>query len=273
MNRGMKFIAGFAVIAAILLTLSVAPAAWTQARGGSLRSTLWVPSAYSINFGIPGEANSPSLTRSADNELSLTIGSLRLGPARGLVLEGATNDAFETTLDAQDPAADGSTLLPADVTGVANVGFVTDVLMCGDNANNGTIYMSPVTGFASGQFYVDAATLLYNIAGTGCDVQDDGTEGTADEIMFVDNAFKVLGMQCTVSGSGGNGVVLNLRSATANLTPDITIPIPTGETTGVTNTATTTDVAANATFALRAITTEDLSGTAVWCMAKILLVP
>lgn len=204
---------------------------------GAQTGNVYVPFVYSIVFGNPGEPNSPELKRTADSELSVVGGDL---------------------------------FTPS---GKVHAGFVTDVLLCGEQANDGTIYMSPVTGYASGQFYVDAATLLYNQGGTGCNAQEDATEGNADEVMFATNAFKVLSLFCSVSSSGSNGVVLNLRSETANLTPDLTITIATGDTTGVTSTDSTTDVAAGATFALRVINTENLSAQDAWCIAKILVVP
>jgi hypothetical protein len=204
---------------------------------GAQTGNIYVPFTYSIVFGNPGEPNSPELKRTGDSELSV-IGADLLTPS-----------------------------------GAVYAGFVTDVLLCGEQANDGTIYMSPVTGYASGQFYVDAATLLYNQGGTGCNAQDAAAEADADEPMFANNAFKVLGMSCSVSSSGSNGVLLNLRSATANLTPDVTITIATTDTTGVSAVVTTTDIAAAATFALRVINTENLSAEDAWCIAKILVIP
>lgn len=219
-----------------------------------------------------GTINRPICVDNATGKYVLQIGDLFLLDGNTFTFEGATANAFELTLTLQDPTVD-RTVTFVNASGAAHVGFVTDVLMCGEQANNGTNYMSPVTGFENGQFYADAATLLYNMAGTGCDAQESATEGTADEVMFANNAFKVLGLQCTVSGSGSNGVVLNLRSAVADLAPDVTITIATGDTTGVSSAVTTTDVAAGATFALRVINTEDLSAQDAWCIAKILVVP
>ena len=184
--------------------------------------------------------------------------------------EGATADANEQDITWQDPTADRTATFP-NASGTVNVGFVTDVILCGQQANNGTIYMSPVTGFPEGNVYVTGGT--YGIGGAGCDGEDNATEGTADEVLYANNAAKVLGRACKVSSSGANGVVLNLRSATASLTPDVTITIATGNTTGAATTTSTTDIAAGATFALRVINTEDLSLQDAWCIAKILVVP
>jgi len=150
--------------------------------------------------------------------------------------------------------------------------MVTQVLLCGEMANDGTNYMSPVSGWGNGASYHFGATQdNFQIAGDGCDLEDNATEATADEVLYANNAFKVVGMFCELSGSGSNGVTLNLRSATANLTPDISITIPSGNTTGITTTQTTTNIAAGATFALRAITTEDLSAQSAWCLANIVI--
>lgn len=197
--------------------------------------------------------------------------------SNSVVFEGATADASEGTITPQDFAADRAITL-LDAAGGLNVGYVTEVILCGDLPNNTTHYTSPVSGFGAGPIYNGGATYAqaeqdWDLAGVGCAAEDSTTEATADEVMFANNAFKVLGMYCVVSGSGSNGVTINLRSATANLTPDITVTIPTTETTAVASTVTTTDVAAGATFAARAISTEDLSAQDFWCSAKILVVP
>jgi hypothetical protein len=155
-------------------------------------------------------------------------------------------------------------------------GVTTTVIFCGQQANAGTIYMSPVTGFASGAVYADGLTandLSYIIGGTGCDAEDSGTEATADEVLFANNAIRVMGMVCTVSSSGSNGVVLNLRDDAANLVPNITITIPTTATTGATGAFTTANIAAGSTMALRVINTEDLSAQDAWCQALIQVIP
>lgn len=192
------------------------------------------------------------------------------GTSNGLLFEGASADTSETTVTLQDPSADRTVTIP-NASGAMNVGIVTDVVFCGQQANNGTIYMSPVRGFPEGAEYANAAS--YIIGGAGCDTEDSATEGTADEILYANNALKILGMVCKVSSSGSNGVTLNLRSAEGDLSPDVTITIATTNTTGATNTSSTTDVAAGATMALKVVNTEDLSTGDAWCIAKVLIVP
>ena len=193
----------------------------------------------------------------------------------GIACEGATADASETTLTFEDPTSD-NTVTVKDAAGAVNVGFVQDVLFCGQLPNNTTNYMSPVSGYAGGALYADgtvANDLSYAIGGTGCDAEDNATEATADEVLYANNAAKVLGMYCAVSGSGSNGVTINLRDDTADLTPDVTVTIPTTETTAATATSTTTDIAAGSAVAIKAVTTEDLSAQDAWCIARLLIVP
>ena len=261
-------------LALSLTAVSTVHDAYAQNATGQLRRTLWIPQIYALAFGSTGQANSPELARSAASELSLTGGSLRLGPARDLILEGATDNGFETTLTTQDAAADTTVTLPVGVNAVVGVGYTIDILLCGEMGNATAHYTSPATGYSGGAFYADSATVLYDIGGAGCNAQDSTTEATADEIMFADNAFKVLGFYCTVSSSGaGAGVTINLRSAAADLTPDVTMTIATGDTTGASVIATTTDIAAGATFALKTVSANDLSAQDEWCIAKIMLVP
>jgi hypothetical protein len=167
---------------------------------------------------------------------------------------------FATLLATLLVVAFSGSIANAQVGGVRREGVISEpgvemeVILGGDLGNNGTVYTSPVSGFATGALYADGLTandLSYALAGTGLAGEDSATEATADEV----------------------GVTINLRSAAANLTPDVSVTIATGKTTGVTAAFSTTDVAAGATFAARAITTEDLSTQDFWCKARILVMP
>lgn len=154
-------------------------------------------------------------------------------------------------------------------------GAYVEAIFCGQQANNGTIYMSPISGFHAGNLLTDGLTandLSYIEGGTGCDAEDNATEGTADEVMFT-SAAHVVGMYCHVSSSGSNGVSLNLRDDTANLTPNVTITIPTGVTSSSTGTKTVTRIAASSAVALRVVNTEDLSAQDAFCVARFQLLP
>lgn len=157
----------------------------------------------------------------------------------------------------------------------ASLGPIHHVILCGDLPSSATAYSSPVSGYAGGALFAAGLTandLGYGIAGTGCAAEDNATEATADEVMFANNPFRVMGLYCAVTGSGSNGVTINLRSAAANLSPDVAVTIPTGETTAVADLREMPVVAAGATFATRQITTEDLSAQDFWCMATIQII-
>jgi hypothetical protein len=230
-----------------------------------------ISTATTRTLTIPNSSGAPVISSLTSNNVD-AANSVWMA-SNSVVLEGLTADGSEGTITPQDFAADRAITL-LDAAGAINVGVNTDIVLCGDLPNNTTNYTSPVSGFPSGEMYVNSVSnLSFALAGSGCAAEDETTEATADDVLFANNAVKILGMYCAVSGSGSNGVVLNLRSAAASLTPDITVTIPTGSTTGATSAITTTDIAAGATFALRSISTEDLSSQDVWCMVKALIVP
>ena len=152
------------------------------------------------------------------------------------------------------------------------VGPLVDVIFCGDFASAGTVYTSPASGYASAPMN-DLGGSSFLLAGAGCSAEDSATETTADEVMFLNNAFKVLSLYCQVDSTGTGGVLFSLRSAAAELTSPIQLKIATARTSAATNVVTTTDIAAGATVALRAVSYTDLSSNDFWCNAKIMLVP
>ncbi len=153
-------------------------------------------------------------------------------------------------------------------------GIIFDVLFCGNLANNAAIFTSPAQGGGQAPSYdYGAAADSWQIAGDGCDAQSDLTEGDADEAIWTNNAAKTLGMFCVATSSGSNGVVFRIRSAAASLTPDVTCTVATTANTCATNTASTVNIAAGATLAVSAVTTEDLSAQAFWCIARFEIIP
>lgn len=267
---GSSFTAAAAVPAAIGAAASTATSvgAWQLPVAGYTHVCVYA-SAYTSGT-VQVAINSSTAPISALTQLTPQSLSATDSPQFvSLVLEGTTADAFETTISTE-PTADRTITLP-NATGIASVGNVVDIILCGDLPNNTTLYYSPATGFAAGLFYAFGGS--YALAGAGCAAEDNATESTADEVLYTNNAVKILGMSCTVTGSGSNGVVINLRTAEGNLTPDVTITIPTSTTTGATVVGTTTDIAAGATFGMRVISTEDLSAQDIWCLAKALVVP
>lgn len=144
--------------------------------------------------------------------------------------------------------------------------MVEQVIFCGDNANDGTIYGGPNTTLLGGDYSASSA-----LNSAACQALDSATEATADAALFANTAFKVDGMFCKVDSSGSNGVTFTLRSAEADTTPAISCTIATSETTCTSTTGSTTDIAAGATVAVKSVTTEDLSTNDFWCKVFITL--
>jgi hypothetical protein len=228
------------------------------------------------------QANCTDATTGAEDcDLSIAVVEAGAAPEQRLLIDADngitvgsanTNNLTVTT----DSTGNAEVVLPDSSVGIDEVGgnMLMQGIFCGDLPNNTTNYTSPVAGYPSGALYSAGLTgndLDYALAGTGCAAEDSTTEATADEIMFTGTATKVLGLYCRVSSSGSNGVVLRVRSAAASLTPDITCTIATGQTECRSLTPTTTDIAANATVAVSAVSTEDLSTQDYWCMVQFAL--
>lgn len=172
-----------------------------------------------------------------------------------------------------DSTGDAEIVLPNDAIGAAEItenavaaeqlgAAVDKIVLCGQDANSGTIYFGPSTAAYLGGGGEQA------IGGAACNALDSATETTADAPITAGfPAFKVLGMHCISSSDAANDQVLTLRSAAADVTPSVTCTIAgTGTATECTSTtATTTDIAAGATIAVKSVNTEDLSAQDVWC--------
>ena len=135
-----------------------------------------------------------------------------------------------------------------------------DIFFCGNAPNNTTQY-----------FGAPDATNLMGFGGTACDAEDDTTEATADDVVW-SAPLKVLGMCCRISSSGSNGVTLTLRSAAADLSPSLTMTIPTGATNGCaypTSDTTLPTVAAGATMAVKIVSTENIATVDTGCIVTV----
>lgn len=135
-----------------------------------------------------------------------------------------------------------------------------DMFFCGNAPNNTTNY-----------FGVPDATNIAGFGGTACDAEDSTTEATADDVLWT-GALKVVGMCCEISSSGSNGVTITMRSAAADLSPSLTMTIPTGATFGCAYpTADTTipTVAAGATMAVKIVSTENIATADTGCIVTV----
>jgi hypothetical protein len=154
--------------------------------------------------------------------------------------------------------------------------LVVESIFCGDMGNATALYDSPVTGYSAGNFYTGGLTandLSYALAGSGCSAEDNATEATADEIMFPANEAVVVGMYCAVDSSGAGGVTMSVRSAAAELGVPYTLTIPTSTTSGATQRKGLGVIAANATVALKTVSTSDLSSNDNWCVVRFQVIP
>jgi len=142
---------------------------------------------------------------------------------------------------------------------------------CGQNVENGPVYFGPVV---TDHFMEnDAATVDASIGGTVCDGLDSATEATADAPVFTNVPFKITGMFCTTDGTLGSGETLTFatRSAAAATTPSVTCSLAAGESDCVSNTGSTTDIAAGATVAVLATQSSNNSDDNSWCRVWISL--
>lgn len=165
-----------------------------------------------------------------------------------------------------DGTGDAEVALPENSIGPDEGAFMTDLIyFCGQQVVTGTVYLGPVTAFLTGDF-----TAAYVMGDAQCNALEDATEATADApIGYANTTFKVLGMMCEVSSSGSNGITATMRSAAADLTPSMTCTIATGDTSCTSVTSSTTDIAADATLAIKIENTEDLSAQDAWCKVLI----
>jgi hypothetical protein len=155
-------------------------------------------------------------------------------------------------------------------------GFYVEALFCGDMANAAAVYDSPVTGYSAGNFYTGGLTandLSYALAGSGCSAEDNATEATADEIMFPSNESVPVGLYCAVDSSGAAGATFSMRSAAAELSVPYSLTIATSTTSAVTSRKGLGIIAANATVALKEVSTSDLSTNDNWCVARFQVFP
>lgn len=188
---------------------------------------------------------------------------LDAGGAASITIGSADVTAFTVTTDG---TGDAEAALPENSIGPDEGAFMTDLIyFCGQQVVTGTVYLGPVTAFLTGDF-----TAAYVMGDAQCNALEDSTEATADApIGYANTTFKVLGMMCEVSSSGSNGITATMRSAEADLTPTMTCTIATGETSCTSVTSSTTDIAADATLAIKIENTEDLSAQDAWCKVLI----
>ena len=172
-----------------------------------------------------------------------------------------------TSSAAELNAMDANTATAAQLSALDGGAAFDTVILCGDGPSGaGTVYMGPDTASYGGDGG-DAS-----IGGTVCNALESGTEGTSDAPILTDVAFKVVGAICTTDGTIGasENVVFTMRSAAANTVPTQTCTIAEAEKDCSITVATTTDVAAGATIAMKAVQTGNNTTDNYWCRATII---
>jgi len=198
-------------------------------------------------------------------------GSLDVAPGGDLDVEsGATLKIAGTAVTstaAELNKLDGASATTAQIDSIDGGAAFDTVILCGDGPSGaGTVYLGPDTASYGGDGG-DAS-----IGGTVCNALDNATEATADAPILTNVAFKVAGAVCTTDGTIGaaENVVFTMRSAEADTSPAQTCTIGVGEKDCSITNATTTDVAAGATIAMKAVQTGDNTTDNYWCRATII---
>ena len=101
---------------------------------------------------------------------SVMTGDLNMGVGTNIVFEGATDDAYETTLTVTDPTADRTITLP-NVTGTVittgDTGTVTTAMIDDDSVNNDKLVNSIVSAISANTAKVTNATHTGDVTGSG----------------------------------------------------------------------------------------------------------
>ena len=166
---------------------------------------------------------------------------------------------------------DSALAVPANSIGGGEVsGMMFNLVFCGQADENGTIYYSPAVGVNMVD-YADGVD--YSIAGTACDGLDGATEATQDLVLFPHHALKVMGMYCMTNGThaAAETATFTLRSGEANVTPSLACTVSEAQKSCATLSGTTTNIAANATMAVRAVMVSNNADDDHWCMANVML--
>lgn len=166
-----------------------------------------------------------------------------------------------------DGTGDGEFTVPEGSIGADEASIATDtVILCGQADENGTIYLGPATAVYGGD-----GSASYAVGSAGCDALDNATEATADAPILTNTAFKIMGGVCKTDGTLGASETLafTVRSAAADTTPQQTCSLAAGESDCSITTATTTDVAAGATIAIKAVQVSNNADDNLWCRLTI----
>ena len=148
------------------------------------------------------------------NNLQSDVNILQQSPTYGesLIFEGATSDAYETTLSVQDPTADRTVLLPNEdgtlLTSGATINATTSAITA-NNSTNETVYILFADGASGNQGLESDTSLTYNpstnLLTTGNIVVGDagniGSASDTDAISISSGGAVQLTQTLTVAGT------------------------------------------------------------------------
>jgi hypothetical protein len=179
----------------------------------------------------------------------------------GLRLNGST------TITGASGTGDSAVVLPANSIGPSELtGLVRSLIFCGDDAGTTTTnYLGPALDSAYDGKHTDSS-----IGGTYCKTLDSTTEATADAPVST-LAVKALGLRCISTATQGSGesITFTLRTGAADTVPVVSCTIGVSATECRTNTATTTNIAAGATMAVKVVPSGNNAAADAWCVTTL----
>lgn len=182
-----------------------------------------------------------------------------------------------TTITGAAGTGTAALVVPTNSVGLGREvsGYMEKVSFCGDLVDGSS---TPATTFLGpGVAEVNGTPTDYVIAGSACNALDSTTESTADGVLST-LATKIVGFRCKQSAASGAGktTTYTFRTAEADaVTTDGGATTLTCSIAGATATecrtiaGTTTDIAAGATVAVKALTDANLSAQDARCVALV----
>jgi hypothetical protein len=210
---------------------------------------------------------------SADNcsvSRQLTLNCLVQGGSRwvvGSILDIVSGGGLHIKSGGSLVVDSGATFTQNGSTVVGVTGFTQPLVICGDDAGTTTVnYLGPSLPSWTG----DGTD--YSLASTACSALDSTTEATAD-LPVSTLALGVRGMRCKSNSTqaAGESLTMTVRTAAADTVPVISCVIGEAATECRTNTATTTNIVAGATLAVKVVPVGNNSAGAVQCVVTMVM--
>lgn len=197
---------------------------------------------------------SGTVTVTAADDDSTAALTIKPGGAAAFVLGGTSTTAITLTTDSTGNA---EVVLPTGSVGSTEVGMgFVQVVFCGQNDENGTIYFAPTPLTSARPALADAT----------CDGNDNATETTADAPVVVSYTLTPKFMTCITNATLGTGESMVLTLDAATVATAMTCTIGEAATTCEFASATASQIAANTALALKAVETSNNSDDDTFCV-------